>query len=346
MHYCLLEYLLHTGNENHQFDNYQKKKQTMNMQEEIRDGYTISSDMKKLWAIQIQMVKHVLEVCKKHDLRIWADGGTLLGTVRHKGYIPWDDDIDLFMPRKDYDKLCSLADTEFKAPYFFQCFRTEKNYFRGHAQLRHDNTAAILREDIFMDLHQGIFIDIFCYDNVPDKIDEEYLRKLRFALLAKQYLNFRVYLSKVRRLIYYFEHPDYLFSIIWIIVKSRVVGKSRIYEQMEDSFRVYSQKDTIYNNCPCFFVTDYHLTLRKNSWLRETFYLPFEDISMPVPNGYKEILSTLYGEDYMTPKVAPSMHGGYVAFSSEVSYQELVRELRKQRPSLIKRITKRLKDRL
>ena len=81
----------------------------MNLEPETRNGYYISADMKKVWAVEMQLLKKLLEVCEKHHLRIWAEGGTLLGAVRHHGYIPWDDDIDMAMLRDDYDKLQAIA---------------------------------------------------------------------------------------------------------------------------------------------------------------------------------------------------------------------------------------------
>lgn len=92
----------------------------MNLDKEIRQGYEISSEMKKVWNVQMKLLKKLLEVCDKHHLKIWADGGTLLGTVRDHGYIPWDDDIDMVMLREDYDKLLEIAPKEFEEPFFFQ----------------------------------------------------------------------------------------------------------------------------------------------------------------------------------------------------------------------------------
>ena len=93
-----------------------------------------------------------------------------MGTVRHKGYIPWDDDIDMLMFREDYDKLIELADSEFKDPYFLQCAYTEKHYYRGHAQMRYKGTTAILKGDIYQPFDQSIFLDIFVYDGTLSPI--------------------------------------------------------------------------------------------------------------------------------------------------------------------------------
>ena len=76
------------------------------LDEEIRDDYVVSSQMKQVWAVELDLLNKILEVCKKYNIKIIASGGTLLGAVRHKGFIPWDDDIDLMMMRDQYDKLC------------------------------------------------------------------------------------------------------------------------------------------------------------------------------------------------------------------------------------------------
>ena len=131
--------------------------------EEERCGFTVSADMKKVWAAQLDLLERFQEVCHRHGLRFFASGGTLLGAIRHKGYIPWDEDIDIMMMREDYEKLLAIAPQEFTAPYFFQTAWNDKQYSRGHAQLRNSNTTAVLADeaDRHYPFNQGIFIDIF-----------------------------------------------------------------------------------------------------------------------------------------------------------------------------------------
>ena len=106
------------------------------LNEEVRCGYTVTKQMKEVWAVELDMLEKLLSVCKKHDIKIFASGGTMLGAVRHQGFIPWDDDIDMMMFRDDYEKLCKVAQEEFEYPYFFQTEYTDVGSLRGHAQLR------------------------------------------------------------------------------------------------------------------------------------------------------------------------------------------------------------------
>lgn len=291
----------------------------MNLNKEIRNGYEISSEMKKIWNIQMTLLKKLLEVCSKYDLKIWADGGTLLGTVRDHGYIPWDDDIDMVMLRDDYDKLLKIAPTEFEEPFFFQDVYTDKSYARGHSQLRYNGTAAILPGEIDCPFNQSIFIDIFVYDRLP-KNKGVLLRSMRKAEFYRSILTQKVYGK------FSLFHPQktlkYLFSHAYIAFHKF----TDVYEKIQKCYTNYGIKMSDKLSCPMFcahFVFDIQ---RKQEWYSDTVYMPFEDIQMPVPVGYDEILTNQYG-DYMTPVKAPSYHGS-VIFDTERSYTEVLKDIK------------------
>ena len=84
------------------------------VQKEIRAGYSISAKMKRVWEKQIDLVKVLEKICEKYNLTFFAIYGTLLGAIRHEGYIPWDDDIDVVMPRRDFEKLKKIAVNELR----------------------------------------------------------------------------------------------------------------------------------------------------------------------------------------------------------------------------------------
>ncbi|MBR5935382.1 MAG: LicD family protein [Bacteroidaceae bacterium] len=294
----------------------------MNMESEIRNGYTVSALMKEVWSIQLQIARQIMDVCNRHGLKVWADWGTLLGAVREHGFIPWDDDIDLMMMRDDYEKLLSIAPSEFQSPYHFQSAYTDKGYFRGHAQVRYDGTAAVLPDDIDQSFHQGIFVDIFVYDNIPDNKDRKWKRSLRNAQIAQKILKTAYYRN--------FRLADPVTSVKYLLSKTVCVicGPLNVYRFFEKQFTRYNRFESRTVACPAFDLKRIDKETKEKSWYKETVMLTFEDILIPAPQGYDNVLRSLYGDNYLTPVNNPSGHGSEVYFDTHRSYTELIDEIR------------------
>lgn len=291
----------------------------MNIEPEIRNGHNISAEMKKVWAVEMELLNKLLEVCEKHHFRIFAEGGTLLGTVRHHGFIPWDDDIDMAMLRDDYDKLQEIAKYEFKAPYFFQSGYTDL-FPNGMARLRMDGTAAILPQTLYNHCHQGIFIDIFPLDAVPD--DDKAFNQL----LAKKER------EKEKMMFYCNNHFSFTnLKYNWVVLKAKYeiwrTGFHSFFAKYDNLVKQFN--DTPHKRVSIFSWLYNKRYLRDKEWYADTAYLPFEDIMIPVPKDFDKVLTTQYG-DYMKPVKEPTMHGGFLALNTERSYADYLPELRKE----------------
>lgn len=285
-------------------------------EEEIRCGYTISSKMKRVWAVELEMLERFIEVCEKNNLNYFLDGGTLLGAVRHQGFIPWDDDIDVIMPRKDYECLCQIADKEFEYPYFFQTTLTEKGFFRTHAQLRNSDTTGFIAIDGKKDINRGIFMDIFVLDNIPD------------GILKKKFFKYNILIKK-RVLAYMYDREYENLSLkgktIYTLVHSffRIYPFRKFFVKFNKTLAKYRNKDTT-------LVGDITLQWRSNvqwpkKWYDGYSYLSFEGLRVRVPLFYKEILTRQYGNFMKLPDNVHAMNGrshGSVTFEPDIPYRE------------------------
>lgn len=303
-----------------------------NLEEEYREGYLVSRGMKRIWATELDLLKVLLDVCERNGLHCWVDDGTLLGAVRHHGFIPWDDDIDVCMPRKDYDRLLRIGNDEFKAPYFLQSAYSDVDYYRGHAQLRNSNTTAIRPSDSFQPFNQGVFIDIFVLDAVPD--DEQKRKEI-----IRQNRKIQKFLKAKNCAIFTSGRIGLFFRKYKCRRAVKVRGWQKIYKEAEDILRK-TRPDDCSRLAELSFSGD-EIMFDKHVF-DDTLWMDFEDIKVPVPKYYDKFLRTQYGDDYMTPIKDPSYHGE-VVFDTQRSYIEVLPEVRREyRNSIIKRLYSKL----
>lgn len=127
--------------------------------------------LRKLQAIQLEMLIEVRRICEKYDIKYSLIGGTLLGAIRHKGYIPWDDDADIGMLRADYERFRIICNKELDAEkYYFQDDRNTEGYRWGYGKLRRKNTVFLRENQKHLNFGQEVFIDIFPLDYAPDNM--------------------------------------------------------------------------------------------------------------------------------------------------------------------------------
>ena len=308
--------------------------------DEFRSGYLVTSDKKKLWNVQINLINEVARICEKYNIRWFAIGGTLLGAARHGGFIPWDDDVDIAMLRPDYARFQEVAAKEVHEPYFldvwynyrlesegaslsdsegdFQFITTEQE---NNHPLRYISQSMILRirdnRTMFLILpdrnyiNHGIFVDICPIDPVPPfpiKSQTEIFNiasVLAVAAAAPKRFEFLLQNGQI-------SQGDYNKWRDFLALPYRKRGK--IFDKfMLDHFfqseRVGDLKDyCLMTECRYYLARDFE----------GVTYLPFEKIELPAPAGYESILDTFYG-DWHEP-VLTHMHS--LLYSADISYKE------------------------
>lgn len=271
---------------------------------ETRDGFYIEPMMKRAWAAQLEVLDAIARVCSKYHIRWFADWGTLLGAVRHQGFIPWDDDMDICMLRKDYERFLEVAPGELPEGYFVFSLYSREDWTLLPARVINSMSISYDAERLrqFHGCPYIIGIDIFPLDALPESPTEEENQKLLIKTLLDSAQHCPDDLDEILPLL-----PD-LESLSGVqIDRGKNIG-NQLLRAADHVCRKYNKKkpDTITLmpvNARRIRRT-YHL---KYEWYRTTEYLDFENVVLPCPGNYEEVLTVMYG-DWKTPKRGKSSH--------------------------------------
>ena len=245
----------------------------------------------RLSSIQNILLAYLLEVdriCRKHDIKYFLGGGTLLGAVRHHGFIPWDDDADIMMLREDYDKFCKIAKSEMPSSMTFQTNENDKNCFYEFAKFRLNDTFATGFAKEHKQMHNGLAFDIFCHDKTANS---KLGQKLHLGMtLFTRALVFNKWNHRKA------ENGSKLQSVVTDFCKTVFPIKFSLWLEKKTLKFFKNKKNAkylydgmgrnIYNGS---FPIEY---------LDEVIYVDFEGYKLPVPKEYDKYLTFLYG-DYM-----------------------------------------------
>ena len=288
---------------------------------ETRMDFFVSEEVKKMWAVELDLMHEFDRVCKKHDITYYAIAGTLLGAARHKGFIPWDDDMDFGIMWEDFKRLCEIASKEFKQPYFFQCESTDLYAKPDQARLRRtDTTGCTLWEynNVYdISCNRGIFIDIFPLFNIPDTEEELNLYQKEIVNIWKATRGFIAIDAK--------NHGCYTYDVDY----NEYIHTYQEYREKYSNVQIrklYLEKCAMFNhiNTKRIGIT----SLRANNphwfwerdWFTEVVELPFENTTIICPKCYNEKLTRMYG-DWQIPVKGSARHEMYI-FDPNISYQE------------------------
>lgn len=160
-------------------------------------------DLRKLQLSLLEIFNDVVKICNKHNLTYFLAGGTCLGAVRHKGFIPWDDDIDIIMPRNDYMKFLDIAREELGSKYFLDYDKTSKYYHKYHVTVRKNNTyfgTEGYDKKEKKGIHQGFFVDVLPLDFIPSKDSKKTKVDVVIVRTIEQVIRFKTGYLKFRHL--------------------------------------------------------------------------------------------------------------------------------------------------
>lgn len=261
--------------------------------EETRCDFFVSKKRKKVWAVQLEMLNKFKDICAKHNLKYFAIGGTLLGAVRHQGFIPWDDDLDVGMPRADFERFLKLGEIELKDEdnLIIQYETFDKNYSTPHARITNIKTTAYFPHiwKSKLNVPQGIFIDIFPYDNVPNsqwkkKIHRFVYKAISYMLHDKQNLYTYENSALSAKILRICSHFLFLFTDVDAVFKWT---------------QNYIQKYNADTSCERFgCISSFYRIERvilKKEWFDDIIELPFENLTISCPIKYEEVLTNSYG---------------------------------------------------
>lgn len=289
-------------------------------EEKVECGFTVSVERKKIWAVELDLLTEFDRVCKKNKLTYMLAFGTLLGAIRHKGFIPWDDDIDVVMMREDYDKLLKIGPIEFQNPYFFQNPITENSrYFRTHCQLRNSITTGMIQGDEDREINRGIFLDIFVLDKIPSKqVSKHYQHAYSLCILSEYLIRSRNYSQNSSFSI----RMPLKSTIQWIVGKLIPMNNAKY-------FRLWNWHESRYKNRKCDALVQslkhnrYRIYSDPTIW-EGTIETDFETLKVTVPARYVDLLKLWY-KDWETPRNVPCIHNGMRA-SADISYVEYLKQ--------------------
>lgn len=288
-----------------------------------RNQYTNETILRQSQQVMLRILKIVDYISKKHNIEYWLDSGTLLGAVRHGGFIPWDDDIDIGMTREDYDRFIKIANEELPEDLCFKCYETEENPKHTWGNVI-DKKSKIIEKGA-EDHVSGLYIDIFPFDSYSSNFfKRNFYEKLHKHLFIKSFLVNAPFKKP------FFKGSNLIKNIV------RFLGRLTIIFSILSHKRIYKlslkTREQRINSMKANEKTNYGYGTDVLNWdkvykAEDIFPLKkmrFEDGEFFVPNNCHNFLVNLYGNSYMTP---PPEYNRYTHFNEVKPVLSAVEEM-------------------
>lgn len=253
--------------------------------------------LRKVQLLQLKIAKEIKRICDKNNIDYILDSGTLLGAVRHKGFIPWDDDMDISMISENYKRFLEACKTDLGEEFFLQTWETDRNYPMPYAKIRLNGTRYI--ENVFekAQMHQGIFVDVFPYNVWPVK------NRIRKKIWRR-----RLYLqSMIMMKCHYLKFKsDAAWKYLLKVIMFTFIKFLSLFHSKQSLINKYNKMTEKYNAFESDELYEQTTNIRFGYWVvskscfEKFINLEFEDDTFKCPENYDEYLTKVYG-DYMTP---------------------------------------------
>ena len=246
-------------------------------------------ERKELQLLELEIAKEIKRICDENNIEYFMIGGTLLGAVRHKGFIPWDDDIDIGMTNENYERFLEIAPSKLDCRFFLQCRLTDDNFAYPYAKVRMNNTHMHELVNAKVRMHDGIFVDIFPYDQCTENKATSKFYMMKLQLLSKCTLLKRGFdLNSI-------TECKFSKTINWFL-KHFPASPTRVEQLLMNSLKTSpKEKNTFYIERDGMFKGNFVFPKYLFNHLIE---LDFEDTTFKAPESYDAYLKRAYG-NYM-----------------------------------------------
>lgn len=263
-------------------------KQCKDMENDQRDN---EKQTKRIQKELMPLLHEVKRVCEKNNIPYFLCAGSVLGAVRHQGFIPWDDDIDIGMLRKDYNRFLKVARTDLSEGYLLIDANDTPDYCMGYAKVVRDNTALVNAESSHLRMHHGFFVDLFPFDTIPEDVEKQNEMYQEARDIQNLFLRMRKWNNFTGK------NPIKRYFANWEYYSLKRYSSKKVFDKMNQIVTQYLDSDSK-------LVADLFAPYNKKLFFKiEDIYpykmMQFEDDVYPVPANPDAYLSVMYG-DYMT----------------------------------------------
>lgn len=277
--------------------------------EKTDEKLEVSEELRAIQKKQIEILAKYAAICNENNLSYFVFYGTLLGTVRHQGFIPWDDDVDVVMPREDFEKFARLMEEKDSEDFYFDTVENnEQVFYGGYAKFGDKRTTFISRRNAAQKTNHGIAIDIFPMDGfeIEDKKRHKQLQKIQLLqelMIVKTYHNRELLGRSVS-------------NKRWQKIKFLSIFCSRkdLAKKLASAFEESRQSD--YIAILARYIREENRKFYRKEWFSNAVELQFEDLKVKVPEGYAECLRIDYGNSYLlfpNENILKEKHGGVIS---------------------------------